>query len=226
MNMEKIILLLLGLIILFNLLKKSKKVIYKDTYSQIGQDINVIKYYNGKKDGYFLDIGATNGIDINNTYLLEKKYKWKGICVEPQEKYWRDLNKNRDCIKLNNLLYSKEGLELEFSEAGPLGGITSHIDKHLKAKKENQVKLKTETLNNILEKYDAPEYIDYLSLDTEGSELEILKGIDLNKYKIGYLNIEHNFVEPRRTEIKNYLENRGYKHYRVNEFDDDYILKK
>ena len=216
------------LIIIFNLLKDNNdnKEIYKDTYSQIGQDKNVIKYYNGKKGGYFLDIGATNGIDINNTYLLEKKYKWKGICVEPQKKYWRDLNKNRDCIKLNNLLYSKEGLELEFSEAGALGGITSHIDKHLEAKKENQVKLKTETLNNILEKYDAPEYIDYLSLDTEGSELEILKGIDLNKYKIGYLNIEHNFVEPRRTEIKNYLENRGYKHYRVNAFDDDYILKK
>ena len=77
MDKINIFLLLIVLIIIFNLLKDNNdnKEIYKDTYSQIGQDKNVIKYYKGKKGGYFLDIGATNGVDINNTYLLEKKYK-------------------------------------------------------------------------------------------------------------------------------------------------------
>ena len=195
----------------------------KDSYSQIGQDTNVINYFNHKKNGYFIDIGATDGIDINNTYLLEKKYGWKGICIEPQQSYWTNLNKNRNCIKDNSLLYSSEGLELEFSNAGVLGGITSQIDRHLQAKKAEQVKLKTETLNNILNKYNAPKFIDYVSLDTEGSELEILKGIDFNKYKFGYLNIEHNYIEPRRTNIRKFLESKGYKYYRQNDFDDDYI---
>lgn len=196
----------------------------KDSYSQIGQDINVINYFNHKKNGYFVDIGATDGIEINNSYLLEKKYDWKGICIEPQQKYWNDLNKNRNSIKDNSLLYSVKGLEMDFSNAGVLGGITSHINKRRKVKKSKKVKLKTETLNNILDKYNAPRFIDYVSLDTEGSEFEILKGIDFNKYKFGYLNIEHNYEEPKRTNIRKFLESKGYKYYRHNRFDDDYIL--
>jgi len=82
----------------------------------------------------------------------------------------------------------------------------------------------TNTLNNILNKYNAPTTIDYMSLDTEGSELEILKGLDLDKYKIRYINIEHNHIEPRRSEMRKLLESKGYTYYRENEFDDDYIL--
>ena len=196
----------------------------KDTYSQIGQDINIIDYFKQKENGYFIDIGATNGIDINNTYLLEKKYGWNGICIEPQRSYWSDLNKNRNCHTDNSLLYSTKGKVLDFSEAEELGGITQHIDAHDQAKSANQIKLITDTLNNILDKYNAPKEIDYMSLDTEGSELEILKGLDMDKYKIKYINIEHNYIEPRRSEIKRYLESKGYKYYRENQWDDDYIL--
>ena len=72
---------------------------------------------------------------------------------------------------------------------------------------KNQNKLKkTETLTNLLIKYNVPKYIDYISLDTEGSELEILKGIDFNTYKFGIMNIEHNYVEPRRSNIRKFLE--------------------
>tara|TARA_Y100000389_G_C17418738_1_gene495344 strand:+ start:515 stop:1249 length:735 start_codon:yes stop_codon:yes gene_type:complete len=196
----------------------------KDTYSQVGQDINIIDYFKKKENGYFIDIGATNGIDINNTYLLEKKYGWNGICIEPQRSYWNDLIKNRNCHTDNSLLYSQKGIEFDFSEADTLGGITQHIDKHFEAKNSNQVKMITNTLNNILDKYNAPTTIDYMSLDTEGSELEILKGLDMDKYKIRYINIEHNYVEPRRTDIRKLLESKGYIYYRENDFDDDYIL--
>jgi hypothetical protein len=64
-----------------------------------------------------------------------------------------------------------------------------------------------------------------MSLDTEGSELEILKGIDFDKYKFGIMNIEHNNVEPRRSDIRNFLENKGYKFYKENDYDDFYISK-
>ena len=59
-----------------------------NSYSQLNQDINVLKFYNNKTDGYFVEIGASDGIKISNTYLLEKEYNWKGICIEPiQEEY-------------------------------------------------------------------------------------------------------------------------------------------
>jgi FkbM family methyltransferase len=225
--MDKRLLLGLGIIVIvcfiFNLRWKDKSLL-KETYSQIGQDINVINYFKHKENGYFIDIGATNGIDINNTYLLEKKYGWNGICIEPQSSYWSDLKKNRKCYVDNSMLYSDEGIECDFSEAGVLGGITKHIDKHIQSKKSNQVKMISNTLNNILNKYNAPTSIDYMSLDTEGSELEILKGLDFDKYKIKYINVEHNYIEPRRSEIRKLLESKGYIYHKENQWDDDYIL--
>jgi FkbM family methyltransferase len=198
----------------------------KYTYSQFEQDLDVIKYFKHKKNGYFIDVGATNGIDISNTYLLEKKYNWNGICIEPHDSTYNDLIRNRDCHTDNSLLFSEKGKEFDFSNAGDIGGITDYIDKHIRAKNSKQTKKTTDTLNNILIKYNAPKYIDYMSLDTEGSELEILKGIDFNKYKFGIMNIEHNFVEPRRSDIRHFLENKGYKYYKEKDVDDYYILIK
>ena len=51
--------------------------------SQLGQELKVIKFYNSKKNGYFIEIGASDGIELSNTYLLETQYEWKGICCEP-----------------------------------------------------------------------------------------------------------------------------------------------
>lgn len=89
-------------------------------------------------------------------------------------------------------------------------------------KVEDKVILKTKTLTEILDESNAPKYIDYLSLDTEGTELEILKGLDFSKYVIGYISIEHNF-RPLRNELRNYLQKNGYIFSRWNRFDDEYI---
>ena len=62
-----------------------------------------------------------------------------------------------------------------------------------------------------------------MSLDTEGTELMILNGLDFDKYKIGYINLEHNWKEPQRTQIKKLLESKGYQYLRQNQWDDDYI---
>ena len=64
--------------------------------------------------------------------------------------------------------------------------------------------------------------LHYLSLDTEGSELEILKSVDLQKYTFGLIDVEHNFIEPRRTEIKKLLTSNGYIYVKENKFDDCY----
>ena len=201
-----------------------------NSYSQLNQDINVLKFYNNKKDGYFVEIGAADGIKISNTYLLEKEYNWKGICIEPVPEQYEKLVNNRNCICENVCVYSDSDLELEFAicdENSLLSGLYSHIDHH-KNIVDNNKKIfnsKTKTLTDILHMNKSPNFIEYLSIDTEGSELEILKGIDFNKYKFGIIDIEHNYIEPRRTQIKELLLNNNYEYLKENDWDDVYIYK-
>lgn len=193
------------------------------SYSQINQDLNVITFFNNKTDMYFLDIGANDGIRISNTYLLEKEYNWKGICSEPLPSAFEKLIKCRNVVCDNNAVFSKSGLSLDFSISGPLSGITNYIDRYNEVKEKKQIIVKTITLQSLLDNYKAPKIIQYLSLDTEGTELEILKSVDFSTYTFLYINLEHNFVEPRRTEIRTLLLNNGYLYHGPNKFDDDYI---
>lgn len=181
--------------------------------------------YPGKTDGFFIEMGAADGRTLSNTYLLEKKYGWKGLCIEPNPKYHTGLFENRDCFKSTALCHDKAGVEVDFVMADLLSGIKDDINCHTYVLSNTTIKLKTTTLTEVLDHINAPVYIDYFSLDTEGSELNILKGLDMNKYKFGYLSIEHNY-QPTREAIKDYLLSKDYLFYRNNQFDDDYISPK
>jgi hypothetical protein len=88
---------------------------------------------------------------------------------------------------------------------------------------QDTIILETRTLSSILDEYGAPEFIHYMSIDTEGSEMEILRGFDFNRWTVGYMTIEHNFDEPKRKAIREYLRQRGYLLERENNVDDDFI---
>jgi FkbM family methyltransferase len=201
------------------------------SYSQLGQDLEVLKLFNYKKQGYFVEIGANDGIQLSNTYLLETKYDWTGICVEPMPNAYEKLIVNRPRSQhCNRAIFSDSDTIVKFDIANVydlLSGISNCIDCHINTVNENktQIDVLTLTFNDLLEKYNAPLYIDYLSLDTEGSELEILKSVDLTKYTFGLIDVEHNYVEPRRTLIRELLESHGYKYIRENNFDDCYKHK-
>jgi len=198
------------------------------SYSQIGQDLKVIEFYKQKKNGFFVEIGASDGLNISNTYLLEKSFDWKGICVEPIPKNYNNLINNRkNSICCDKAVYNESNLIVEFDIANNfdlLSGISSNIDCHTKAVNANKTSIKVTTisLNDLLDKNNAPNFIEYLSLDTEGSEYEILKTFNFNKYIFGLIDVEHNYVEPRRTEIKNLLLSNGYVYLCENNFDDCY----
>ena len=194
-----------------------------ESYSQLNQDMNVISFFNDKSDLYFIYIGANDGKTLSNTFLFEQKYNWKGICSEPLPNAFNKLTNCRTAICDNNAVFSKSGLSLEFSESNLLSGITQFIDKHEHAKKGNKIIVKTITLQSLLDNYKAPKVIQYFSLDTEGTELEILKSVDFSTYTFLYINLEHNYVEPRRTEIQTLLLNNGYLFKGENKWDDDYI---
>jgi FkbM family methyltransferase len=197
-------------------------------YSQLEQDLEVLNYYNHKTNGFFIEIGASDGIELSNTYLLETKYNWKGICVEPIPYRFNSLCNNRpNSFCCNNAVYNRSDLDVIFDIANNgdgLSGISDNIDCHKEKVNSNktQITVKTISFNDLLEKYNAPLFIEYLSLDTEGSELEILKSVNLNKYIFGIIHVEHNYIEPRRSEIRDLLTSNGYQYIKENNVDDCY----
>ena len=198
------------------------------SYSQLGQDLEVIKFYNNKENGFFIEIGASDGIILSNTYLLETQYKWKGICCEPIPNNFKNLVKNRpNSICYDEAVYNSSGLTVIFdiaNNADLLSGISNHIDCHkslVDANKET-IQVQTISLLDVLNNANAPLFIEYMSLDTEGSEFEILKNFDFEKYTFGLIDVEHNYCEPRRTEIKNLLLSKGYIYKGENRWDDMY----
>ena len=200
-----------------------------ETFSQIGQDLEVLQMYKYKKNGFFVEIGASDGITLSNTYLLEKNYDWKGICIEPIPSKNDQLIKNRpnSCI-INKAVYKQSGLLIPFKISNIndlLSGICDYINCHIDVVNQdyNEILIETITLNDVLDNNNAPTFINYLSLDTEGTEFEILMSVDLNKYIFGLIDVEHNYVQPARDNIHKYLLSNGYIYKGENKFDDSYI---
>jgi FkbM family methyltransferase len=199
------------------------------TKSQIFQDLFVLFMTYEKKAGFFFEFGATNGITLSNSWLLEKSYGWDGILAEPARCWHTELRANRTCKIDTNCVWSKSGEQLEFNEASSqeLSTINffSGSDGHSSGRQNgNKYMVETITLNDLLEKHNAPREIDYLSIDTEGSELTILSNFDFNKYNINLITVEHNFTDARN-KIYDLLSTNGYKRLfaKFSKFDDWYI---
>jgi len=198
--------------------------------SQLGQDLWVLEQANYKKGGFFVEFGATDGVLLSNSYLLEKEFGWGGICAEPNPEYFSQLKNNRDCISSPECITNKTGEKVRFILANEFGGIDgiSTIGKHkekVNAYKEQSkvITLDTITLGDFLEKHKAPIDIDYISIDTEGSEYSILSVFPFKKWNVKLFTVEHNF-EAQRDEIKELMESNGY--VRVEAQWDDWYYKK
>lgn len=202
-----------------------------ESKSQLRQDLFVLSEVNFKKNGYFVDFGATNGVDISNSFLLEKKFNWQGILSEPAKKWHHDLKKNRKANIDFHCVWKDTGVSLTFNEVDDpkLSTIKefSENDLHVNLRKKSKQYVVTSiSLKDLLEKYKAPKLIDYLSIDTEGSEFEILKDFDFNSYKFKVITCEHNFNK-NREKIYNLLIRNGYerKFSNISKFEDWYVLK-
>jgi FkbM family methyltransferase len=202
------------------------------TTSQNFQDIWVLHELKDKRDGFFVEFGATNGIDCSNTYMLEKDYSWKGILAEPNP-YWHDsLFANRKCAISTECVYTKSNERITFDVvegAADLSTINgySNVDEHYRAReKSTPIIVRTITLYDLLRKNNAPTIIDYLSIDTEGSELDILNQFfsENTNYKIRCITVEHNNNIVQRFKLKELLEEQGYtrKYTELSRWDDFY----
>ncbi len=197
--------------------------------SQLGQDLIALALADSKTSGFFVEFGATNGKDLSNTYLLEKNFEWSGILAEPAKSWHRDLRINRDCDIETDCVWKESGVEVLFNEVPYLELSTidqySSGDMHVESRKAGRrYVVNTISLNELLSKYNAPYFIDYLSIDTEGSEFEILREFDFSKHEFGFISCEHNYTETRDN-VSTLLENHGYRRVMVelSKFDDWYV---
>lgn len=184
--------------------------------SQLGQELWVLERCSFKRGGYFVEFGATNGILLSNTWLLEKDFGWHGICAEPNPKFFEELKSNRLCIVSPACIGSRTGDEVEFVFADVFGGMVSDIDKdehsHTRGaylQESGSVRLVTVSLHDFLIQNEAPKRIDYLSIDTEGSEFSILESFPFDQWDIRHITVEHNHT-PHRQLIRELLESNGY----------------
>ncbi len=171
--------------------------------SQIDQDLFVLYSLGWKRGGYFVEFGATNGVDLSNTYLLEKDFGWTGILAEPAKVWHTDLVRNRSATVDFDCVWKESGQTLPFAvvESAEFStlGVFSEADAHKKTRKSaNWQPVKTVSLNDLLERHGAPAVIDYLSIDTEGSELEILNAFDFGRHTFSVITCEHNYSNQRK----------------------------
>lgn len=191
---------------------KEKHATEKSTYSQYGQDLFVLKALNYKKEGVFIEAGAYDGIDCSNTYLLEKKYNWRGVCVEPCTETFVKLSENRECTLVCCPISDTSNKTVLFKDNFGWSHITN-------SKEEKTVEKTTISLNDLIKKNNLPSVIDYLSLDVEGEEYNILKTFDFKKYRFNVITVEHNAHlkgDVEKNKIRSLLESNGYKFIKTN----------
>jgi len=205
--------------------------IYRSSKSQLGQDLFALIGSGAKKSGFFVEFGAADGVALSNSYLLEKEFSWSGILCEPSRSWHEDLKKNRSCIVDTRCVYSASGEQIGFSEnyIGELSSITEFTgDGHhgILDRTTTSYQVETISLLDLLKSHKAPKHIEFLSVDTEGSEFEILNAFDFSQFNFGAICVEHNYLE-NRDKVKGLLEANGYRqvYLELSEFDDWFVPK-
>lgn len=179
----------------------------KDIKSQLYQDMFASFIVGDNFDKTFFEFGATDGIDLSNSYTLERYLNWKGVLSEPSPQWHDELKKNRPYTNIiTECIWSESNKELNFfeSDVGVLSSLENfkESDKlsmpgntQARLKSGKKIIVKTISLNDAIEKQFNSKSPSYISIDTEGSEYEILKNFNFNKYRPLVFTIEHNFTE-------------------------------
>lgn len=177
--------------------------------SQYGQDRFVIERLRGRRGGVFVEVGAHDGVTFSNTWALEKLFGWTGLVVEPSPAAFARLQRTRGCTAVNGCIAAAPGrarfLEIEGC-AAMLSGVVDHYDARHLARIDREiaagggtrreVEVTCMTLADLAAAHGLPR-IDYLSIDTEGSEAAVLAGIDFTRLDVDLITVENNYGTPR-----------------------------
>ncbi|HLB94298.1 MAG TPA: FkbM family methyltransferase [Candidatus Babeliales bacterium] len=206
-------------------------------YSQVGQDRWVYtKFFEQLGDNYrgtFVEIGAHDGVTHSNTLFFERELGWRGVCVEPRASAFKSLTQNRKCDCLQACITAKnekrmflevEGFAAELSglvdtyEPGHRNRIDLEISQN--GGQYRTIEVDCIDFNTLCQRYNL-KAIDFMSIDTEGCELEILRNIDFSKIEIKVIAIENNYRNP---EIRAIMERNGFVSVGQLSTDDIYVF--
>ena len=157
------------------------------------------------ENGFFIECGANDGVDQSNTWYFEKNLNWSGILIEPLSKQFQELKKNRSKKNkfFNLALCSSEIENTLLMENNDL--VSKSVIDSSKTTNSKFESVNSQTLTKILDEVSAPSLIDFFSLDVEGFEYQVIKGINFDKYNFKYF-----LIETKNDEVINYLINKNY----------------
>lgn len=179
----------------------------ESSQSQLGQDYLAYLSSGRKKNGFFVEFGAVDGINLSNTFLLEKTFGWPGILAEPNKRYFSKLSGERSARLDPRAVGPESGLTLDFLDAGLNSSL--HYLRNLGRWGEEGASYTVETVSllDLLIDHEAPHEIDFLSVDTEGNEFATLAAFDFSRFEITCICVEANGQEAQLSEL---LTENGY----------------
>lgn len=167
------------------------------------------------RDGFFVEIGAFDGERLSNTWLLDNGFGWCGILAEPDPRHSEALKKRTRAVVCDRCVAARSGETVESwaastPELSTLGRFADS-DYHA-ARRQEHATLRIETISLLdrLERFDAPTVVNHLSIDTEGSEYEILESFDFTRHDVRLITVEHNH-RPNKERLHALLTTRGYR---------------
>jgi FkbM family methyltransferase len=177
------------------------------TQSQLFQDLFALQVSSQKRNGYFVEVGVGDGVTHSNTRLLELEQGWSGLLIEPNFALWDTIRQSRNTTLVQCAASESKG-ELVFNrvataELSFVGNDVPNDNLHRTVLESRVVKAKT--LDEILSEHRAPEGLDYLSIDVEGHELEVLGGFDAQRWRPKAITIEYNNDDDRADAIRERL---------------------
>ena len=193
----------------------------KTIKSQLFQDAFAAFIVGDLFDKTFLEFGAANGIELSNSYMLEQNLGWTGVLAEPSPQWHLELKKNRPNTRIiTDCIWKSSGEKLDFfvSDIGILSTLNDykHSDSssmpgntELRIKNGKIIEVHSVSLNDVMEKTFNGLSPSYLSIDTEGTEFEILKSFDFGKYRPVVFTVEHNFTN-LESKIDELMSSNGY----------------
>ena len=184
------------------------------TKAQNFQDFFVLHQLGAKRGGFFVEFGAGDGDYLSNSIMLEQQFSWNGILAEPARCNTEKLRRTRTCAIDERCVWRSSGQRLAFVETKEpeLSTISDFIHSDMNAAHRlpgRRYEVVSVSLNELLSEHNAPRRIDYLSIDTEGSEYEILQAFDFEKYDVGVLTVEHNYSS-KRDDVFKLLSSKGF----------------
>lgn len=207
----------------FLLFLTSIQTLFGQYYGQVEQDKFLNEtYFQNRRGGTFVEFGAYDGVKISNSYFFEKELGWTGICIEPIAEHFKKLKENRHCFCVQGCVAPRPGTVDFLKISGGqwfnqmLSGIVSSYDpRHIDRVRQEVARFHATVtviqvpcyrLTDLLDQHSMP-HVNYLSIDTEGGELEILQSIDFKKYQIDFITVEDNYNDVR---LQQFLESQGF----------------